>query len=165
MATAFKPSILGIFPRRTTNRSASLSFAGALPSCTCRASFGTSGASKTQKAARLLTWDLQAASKVELFTYLSPKWITDPRDQTELKAIAREAHNLRAKRNRLAHGLWGYKPGERKKHRLLHINRKTRVLPKSELVSVAEVRQWASQLDALNVRLKKFHRHLGAPVP
>jgi hypothetical protein len=62
---------------------------------------------KDPKAARLLTWDLQAASKVELFKYLSPKWVTDPKDQAELKAIAEEADSLRVKRNRLAHGLWG----------------------------------------------------------
>lgn len=120
---------------------------------------------KDPKAARLLTWDLHAASKVELFKYLSPKWLTDPKDQAELKAIAEEADSLRVKRNRLAHELWGYKPGERKRLRLLHIHRKTRMLPKSEMVSVADVKQWAQQLDALNVRLKKFHRHLGAPPP
>jgi hypothetical protein len=102
---------------------------------------------------------------VELFAYLSPNWLTDPNEQAELKAIAREADALRTKRNRLAHGLWGYKPGERKKLRLLRITKKTRLLPKSELVSVAEVKQWASQLDALNVRLLRFHQRLGAPLP
>jgi len=120
---------------------------------------------KDPKAARLLTWDLRAASKVELFRYLSPKWLTDPHDQAELKAIAKEADRLRIKRNRLAHGLWGYKPAERKKLRLLYIHGETRVLPKSEIVSVADVKQWAQELDALNVRLQNFHRHLSAPLP
>ena len=72
------------------------------------------------KAARLLTWDLNAVSKVELFAYLTPKWINDSNDQTELKAIAAEAERLRQLRNRIAHGLWGYKPGERKLLRLAH---------------------------------------------
>ena len=120
---------------------------------------------KDPKAARLLTWDLGAASKVELFKYLSPKWVTDPEDQKELRAIATEAHELRIIRNRVAHGLWGYKQGERKRLRLLHIHKETRLLPKGQIVTAAELRQWAEKLDALNVRVKKFHLHLGAPVP
>ena len=52
---------------------------------------------KDPKVARLLTWDLQAVSKVELFKLLSPRWITDAADRAELKAIADEAEALRAK--------------------------------------------------------------------
>jgi hypothetical protein len=120
---------------------------------------------KDPKVARLLTWDLQAVSKVELFRYLSPRWITDPTDQAELKTIATEADALRAKRNRIAHGLWGYKSGEPKKLRLLNIKRETRILPKAEIVSSTDIKQWAAELDKLNTRLIKFHRNLGAPQP
>ncbi len=108
---------------------------------------------KDPKVARLLTWDLNAVSKVELFKLLVPRWITDPHDQAELKAIVREADGLRTKRNRVAHGLWGYRPGEREKLRLFQIKRETRVLPKAELVSVSELKKWAEELDQLNVRL------------
>ena len=45
---------------------------------------------KDPKVARLLTWDLSAVSKVELFKNLIPRWIADPADQNELKAIANE---------------------------------------------------------------------------
>jgi hypothetical protein len=117
------------------------------------------------KAARLLTWDLNATSKVELFRYLSPKWITDPKHQLEVRAIASEANRLRVNRNRVAHGLWGYKSGERNKVRLLQIRNQTRILPKSENVTVQDIKQWAEQLDALNIRIKKFHQQLGAPIP
>ncbi|HET9218534.1 MAG TPA: hypothetical protein VFR18_16235 [Terriglobia bacterium] len=117
------------------------------------------------KAARLLTWDLNAASKVELFKYLSPKWVSDLKHQSELRAIATEADRLRGKRNRVAHGLWGYKSGERNKVRLLQIGRQNRVLPKTETVTVQDVKQWAEQLDKLNIRIKEFHRELGAPTP
>jgi hypothetical protein len=117
------------------------------------------------KVARLLTWDLNAVSKVELFKLLTPRWITDPTHRVELEAIANEADALRVKRNRVAHGLWGYKPGERKKLRLFQVKRETRVLPKAELVSVSELKKWAEELDQLNVRLIAFHKKLGAPTP
>jgi hypothetical protein len=120
---------------------------------------------KDPKVARLLTWDLQAVSKVELFRHLSPRWITDPVDRAELKAIATDADALREKRNRVAHGLWGYKPGKPENLYLFQINRKTRVLPKAKLVSVADMKQWAVELDRLNGRLIKLHGRLGAPEP
>ena len=93
---------------------------------------------KDPKVARLLTWDLGAVSKVELFKRLIPRWITDPADQTELKTIAKEMDSLRIKRNRVAHGTWGYKPGERNKLRLIQIKRETRILPQSEFISVSD---------------------------
>ena len=117
------------------------------------------------KVARLLTWDLNAVSKVELFELLAPKWITDPAEQAELSAIAKEAERVRNLRNRVAHGLWGYKPGERNKLRLALIRRNSRILPKAEIVTPQDVQKWASDLDALNVRLKKFHTQIGAPTP
>ena len=120
---------------------------------------------KDPKVARLLTWDLNAISKVQLFHHLVARWITDPANQTELIAIEKEVESVRVKRNRVAHGIWGYKPGERKKLRLFQIKRETRILPKTELVSVADVTKWADEIDKLNVRLVKFHRKLGAPLP
>lgn len=120
---------------------------------------------KDPKVARLLTCDLHAASKVELFRYLAPRWITDPSDRKELKEIADEADELRAMRNRVAHGLWGCNSQEPKKLYLLQINRKTRILPKGEPVSVADVMGWAKRLDELNGQLIKLHRKYGAPEP
>lgn len=120
---------------------------------------------KDPKVARLLTWDLNAVSKVELFKHLIPRWITDPADQIELKEIAKDMESLRVKRNRVAHGVWGYKPGERKKLRLFQIKREARILPKAEHVSVSDVKAWADAIDKLNVRLVKFHKKLDAPLP
>ncbi|HUU41143.1 MAG TPA: hypothetical protein VMW42_09390 [Desulfatiglandales bacterium] len=120
---------------------------------------------KDPKVARLLTWDLNAVSKVELFKHLIPRWITDPADQIELEEIAKDMESLRIKRNRVAHGVWGYKPGERKKLRLFQIKRETRILPKAEIVSVSNVKAWAAEIDMLNVRIVKFHKKLGAPLP
>lgn len=120
---------------------------------------------KDPKVARLLTWDLSAVSKVELFQHLVPRWITDAKHQTELKTIAKEVKSLRGKRNRLAHGIWGYKLGERKKLRLFQIKGETRILPKAEFVSVADVKKWAAEIDKLNLRLVQFHEYLGAPIP
>jgi hypothetical protein len=120
---------------------------------------------KDPKIARLLTWDLNAGSKVELFQHLITHWIADPTDQAELKAIAKDAESLRVKRNRVAHGIWGYRPGERKKLRLFQIKRETRILPKAEVLSVADVKAWADEIDKLNVRLVQFHRKLAAPLP
>lgn len=120
---------------------------------------------KDPKAARLLTWDLQAVSKVDLFRCLSPRWIANPQHRDELKEIADSADGLRAKRNLVAHGLWGYKPGERTKLFLLQASRGKRIQPKAQAVSAAEIKAWAAELDQLNVRLIKFHRELGAPPP
>ena len=92
------------------------------------------------KVARLLTWDLRAESKVSLFKLLSPRWITDPEQQAELKEIATKASDLREKRNRIAHGLWGHKPGKPNELRLLRIKGNTRILPTSETVSPADVK-------------------------
>jgi hypothetical protein len=123
------------------------------------------GGIRDPKVARLLTWDLSAISKVELFQHLVPCWITDPANQAELTSIAKEVESLRTKRNRVAHGIWGYKPGERKKLRLFQIKRETRILPKAELLSVADLKLWADAIDKLNMRLVRFHRKLGAPIP
>ena len=120
---------------------------------------------KDPKVARLLTWDLGAVSKVELFRHLIPRWITETADQAELKSIANEMETLRIKRNRVAHGIWGYKPGERNKLRLMQIKRETRVLPKSEVISVSDLKEWAEEIDKLNIRLVEFHKKLGAPTP
>lgn len=117
------------------------------------------------KVARLLTWDLQAVSKLDLFRYLSPRWIKDPTHIAELKAIADKADELRTKRNRVAHGTWGYKPGHPKTLYLINGSREKRILPKSELVTPNDVKAWAAQLDQLNRRLIAFHRKLGAPIP
>lgn len=120
---------------------------------------------KDPKVARLLTWDLSAISKVELFRHLVPHWITDPTEQAELKSIAQEVESLRIKRNRVAHGIWGYKPGERQTLRLFQIKKETRILPKAEHVSVADVKAWADEIDKLNVRLVNLHKKLRAPIP
>ncbi|SRR5713226_7279970 len=117
------------------------------------------------KAARLLTWDLQAVSKVDLFRYLSPRWVTDPTQMAELKAIADKADELRVKRNRVAHGTWGHKPGDPKTLYLIHASREKRILPKAELVTPNDIKGWATQLDDLNRKLIAFHRKLGAPIP
>lgn len=120
---------------------------------------------KDPKVARLLTWDLGAVSKVQLFQHLVPRWITDSNHQAELKAIANEVESLRVKRNRVAHGIWGYKPGERKKLRLFQVKGETGILPKAQFVSVADLKVWATEIDKLNVRLVQFHKKLGAPLP
>src|SRR5689334_10223840 len=66
---------------------------------------------KNAKVARALTWNLNAVEKVKLFGALSSRWITDPKEQKELKILHSEAERLRIERNRLAHAVWGYVPG------------------------------------------------------
>ncbi len=120
---------------------------------------------KDPKVARLLTWDLSAVSKVELFQHLVPLWITDLTEQTELTAIAKDVESLRIKRNRVAHGIWGSKPGERKKLRLFQIKRETRIRPRAIPLTVSDLKAWAIEIDKLNLRLVRFHKKLGAPIP
>ncbi len=120
---------------------------------------------KDPKTARMLTWDLPAVSKAELFRQLSPRWVVDTSQRSELKAIADEVDQLRVKRNRVAHGTWGFRPGDRKTLYLINASRKMRLRPKAEPVVLADLKSWAKQLDALNQRLISFHKKLGAPPP
>ena len=116
------------------------------------------------KVARLLTWDLNAVAKVNLFKRLSPRWITDPRLRTDLAEIAKEADDLRTKRNKLAHGVWGYTPGAKRLF-LANARNEKSIQPKAEFVSVTDIRQWAKDLNQLNARLIKLHKRLRAPAP
>jgi len=120
---------------------------------------------KDPKVARLLTWDLGAASKVDLFKLLAPRWLRNAADQTELRGIASEANRLRDKRNLFAHGVWSYRLGTRKQVFLVRARGSSRILPKATAVSLHQMRDWARELDALNLRLTRFHKHLGAPAP
>ena len=121
---------------------------------------------KNVKAARALTWNLNAVEKVKLFGALSPRWISDPIDQKELKYLHTEAERLRIKRNHLAHGVWGYIPGKRNEMLMFYLRElDQRIQPKASRPTVAEVRRLAADINALNKRLKLFHRHLGAPTP
>lgn len=118
------------------------------------------------KAARLLTWGLNATDKVKLFTSISPRWVPDSAHQTEVREIAIEADRLRAERNSLAHGIWGYRPGKRKEMLLYYLNnndKKTK--PKPENVDLKILEGWAKDLALLNTRVQKLHRALGAPTP
>ena len=121
---------------------------------------------KNVKAARALTWNLNAVEKVKLFGALSPRWITDPTDQRELKYRYAEAEGLRIKRNHLAHGVWGYAPGKRSEMLMFYLRElDQRIQPKASRPTVPEVKKLAADIDALNRRLKQFNQHLGAPEP
>ena len=121
---------------------------------------------KDAKSARALTWNLNAVEKVKLIGALSPRWISDPMDQRELKEIHAEAERLRVKRNHLAHAVWGYVPGNRKQMLMFYLRElDQRIMPKASRPSVADIKEWAADLDALNSRLKRFHKKLGAPHP
>jgi hypothetical protein len=121
---------------------------------------------KNPKTARLLTVGLNAVDKVRLFGSLSPRWITDPSHRAELEMIRKEADRLRANRNKLAHGYWGYKVGNRKQMELFYLREnEVRIMPKPLPIDVGVLKTWAADLEVLNIRLKKFHKRLNAPVP
>ena len=122
---------------------------------------------RAPKVQRLMTWGRNAVEQTKLFYSLNPDWIPDPADRAEHEAIHAEAERLRAQRNKLAHGVWGYKPGERPRSwRLFYLRENDlKLRPKALVITPAEVKRWADDLDALNIRLKAFHRRLGAAVP
>lgn len=120
---------------------------------------------KNPKAARLLTWGRNAVDLTKLFFSLTPRWIPDAADQAELITIHSKAERIRANRNKLAHGLWGYKPGNRKQLEIYFLRENdVKIKPIPLRLNLATLQTWASDLDALNVRLKAFHKKLGAPV-
>lgn len=121
---------------------------------------------KNVKVARSLTWNLNAVEKVKLFDALSPRWIKNLAEQKELKELHSEAERLRVKRNQLAHAIWGYVPGKRKEMLMFYLRElDQRISPKASRPTVTEVKKLAADIDALNKRLKRFHRQLGAPTP
>jgi len=123
------------------------------------------------KIGRLLTWGNNPVNKVKLFGSLLGRneWVPDANDKTEIKQICTVADGLRAKRNRLAHGLWSQRQSEGKKFRLFYMpENENRILPgqkNSPIVTLKELRQWAKEMDTLNARLKRFHTKIGAPIP
>ena len=121
---------------------------------------------KDVKAARALTWNLNAVEKVKMFGALAPRWIQDPALQAELREIHTEAERLRIRRNQFAHGVWGYLPGKRKEMLMFYLRElDRRIMPKATRPTIAEVKRLASEIDRLNARLKQFHKSLGAPAP
>src|SRR2546430_155193 len=121
---------------------------------------------KDVKAARALTWNLNAVEKVKLFGALAPRWIKELHVQVELRAIHNEAERLRIERNHMAHGVWGYVPGKREEMLVFYLRElDRRITPKAIRPTIAAVKQSAADLRDLNVRLKRFHRTFGAPAP
>src|SRR6185436_11278512 len=110
---------------------------------------------KNAKVARALTWNLNAVEKVKLFGALSPRWVSDPNEQRELKSLHSEAERLRGKRNQMAHAVWGYVPGKRNEMLAFYLRDvDQRIQPKALRPTVAEVKKCADDIDALNKRLK-----------
>ncbi len=121
---------------------------------------------KDPKAERLLIWGLGPDAKVQLFSSLGQRWVADQPDRTELQAIVKEAGDLREKRNFLAHGVWGYRTERRKELKLFYLGgSKKKIMPSALPIDAKILKTWAADLDALNVRIMKFHKKLGAPLP
>jgi hypothetical protein len=119
------------------------------------------------KKARLLTWGRNANEVVKLFISLE-RWLPDALKK-EHHAIFSEAERLRAARNKLAHGLWAYLPGKPAKSRVWRIyflrENKQKIDPDTHVYTPVQVQRLADDLDALNLRLRAFHKVLRAPIP
>jgi hypothetical protein len=121
---------------------------------------------KDPKAARALTWNINAVQKVKLFKFLAERWIPDSADQKELIEIHTEVENLRAKRNQLAHAVWGRNPAKPTELLMFYLpDIEKHILPKAQRPTLAQVKGWAADLDKLNARLERFHKKIGAPKP
>jgi hypothetical protein len=122
---------------------------------------------KNIKIGRLLTWGYNPVDKVKLFASIAdPRWIADSIVRLEIDKLQAEAHRLRTNRNKLAHGLWAYLPNRRTEYRLFYLrDNNVKIDPKTIKINLAELKQWAADFDALNVKLKNLHKRLGAPVP
>jgi hypothetical protein len=97
---------------------------------------------------------------------LSPRWISDPKDQRELKEICDETDRLRGIRNKLAHAIWGYAPGKKDEMLMFYLRElDNRIMPKAKRHAVSHIKQWAAEIDKLNRRIQRFHKQLGAPIP
>ena len=119
------------------------------------------------KAARLLTIGRNAIDLEKLFRSLTPQWIKDQADAKELLDIHAKAQRIRADRNKLAHGIWGYKPGQKPRQMRLFYLRENeqKIKPEAMFITQSLLETWVANLAALNAQIKAFHRKLGAPVP
>ena len=118
------------------------------------------------KAARALTWNINAVQKAKLFKLLGERWIANAKDQKELREIYSEVERLRAKRNQLAHAVWARDPTKPADLLLFYLpDVDNHIKPKAARPTLSEIRGWASDLNTLNTRLKRFHKKLGAPPP
>jgi len=117
------------------------------------------------KQGRMLTFGAEASQKIDMFRGLALKWIPEQRTQKEVTSIANRAETLNTRRNRVVHGVWGYR-SDPKDLSLFHIaNLKQRIRPKTVRMTPEDLKKISSDIKALDSRLIELHQVLGVPIP
>ena len=81
-----------------------------------------------------------------------------------MQALYREADELRNKRNRFAHGLWGHMPQESKTWKIFYLNSaKDTHLLKRDVITLQDLNDLAARVRTLNSILENLLRQIGAP--
>ena len=117
------------------------------------------------KRGRLLTYWPGARSKVQIFRALTLRWIDDPELKDEIRSIAKQADTLNDDRNKIVHGIWGYKKSVKEQF-LIHIsNVRQRIVPSANLKTYEDLRGTANEIIALKRRLIALHKTLDVAIP
>ena len=117
------------------------------------------------KQGRMLTFGSDASQKIDMFRGLALSWIPDPRMQRKITSIANRAETLNTRRNRVVHGVWGYR-SDPKELRLFYIaNVKQRIRPKTESKNADDLKVIADDIKILDGRLIDLHQAFGVPIP
>lgn len=120
---------------------------------------------KDVERGRLLTYRPSAADKLRLLKVTLKQFTKDPLLKKELIVIYDRAMDLKAKRNKLCHGLWGRMPMEKIWKVFYHTEADDMILLKRDVMSLDDVKKIAAQIHALNFDLKKLMARHGVPPP
>jgi hypothetical protein len=118
------------------------------------------------KKGRILTSDLSAVKKLELFKNLTLRWVPNNNWKSEILAIHKEADSLRTERNKIVHGAWGHEAEAPRNLRLVQIMKtEQKILPRAEVWTATELSAVAKRIAALNSRFRALTKKIGAPPP
>jgi|SRR5690242_16138433 hypothetical protein len=113
---------------------------------------------------RLFTYRASAVEKLKMLKVTAERYVKDSAISNELLSLHREADRLRGRRNTFAHGLWGRMPNEHKTWKVFYQkDTDDTYLLKREVIRVSQLQDLAAEIRALNVKIKKFMRKIGAP--
>ena len=120
---------------------------------------------KQPEEGRLFTYRPSAAQKLQIFAVSIKRFVKDASIKDELTLLRGRASDLKAKRNMLAHGLWGRMPTQTIWKVFYHTETDDMLLLKRKEMNVETVRRIAADVRKLNFDLKKFMSRNGVPPP
>jgi len=106
------------------------------------------------KKGRLLTHSLGTRAKIQMLKTITLRWIASPKEQKEVRAIAKAADRLANRRHAIAHGIWGHPLGKPTQIHLFYMREgHQRILPQVERIKASDLARVATAVRALDQRI------------